>query len=62
VVDPNDPTHRHLIEKRIEKEDYEGQNLWRDMVEAEEKRLAEQKQSRDAILQAEKKQSAAPTS
>jgi len=29
VVDPNDPEHKHLIEKRIEKEDYEGQNLWK---------------------------------
>lgn len=67
VLDPNDPTHQHLIEKRVEKEDYEGQNLWKgefwipcsplfvecpdadsvaDMVEAEEKRLAEQKKLR----------------
>jgi hypothetical protein len=29
VVDPNDPTHKHMIEKKIEKEDYEGQNLWK---------------------------------
>lgn len=29
VLDPNDPTHQHLIEKRVEKEDYEGQNLWK---------------------------------
>jgi len=29
VVDPNDPEHKHLIEKRVEKEDYEGQNLWK---------------------------------
>lgn len=28
VIDPNDPEHKHLIEKRIQKEDYEGQNLW----------------------------------
>lgn len=28
VVDPNDPEHKHLIEKKIKKEDYEGQNLW----------------------------------
>ncbi|KAK1830007.1 hypothetical protein QBC39DRAFT_373191 [Podospora conica] len=47
VLDPDDPTHQHLIEKRIEKEDYEGQNLWKDMVEAEEKRLAEQKKLRE---------------
>lgn len=29
VVDPNDPTHQHLIEKKIHKEDYEGQDLWK---------------------------------
>jgi hypothetical protein len=29
VVDPNDPTHQHMIEKKVEKEDYQGQNLWR---------------------------------
>ncbi|KAI3322721.1 mitochondrial hypoxia responsive domain-containing protein [Xylariaceae sp. AK1471] len=40
VVDPNDPEHKKLIEKRIHKEEYEGQDLWRDMVEAEERRLA----------------------
>lgn len=43
VVDPNDPTHQHLIEKKVKKEDYEGQNLWQDMVAAEEKRLAHKK-------------------
>lgn len=29
VLDPNDPTHKHLIEKRIHKEEYEGQDLWK---------------------------------
>ncbi|KAI1119208.1 hypothetical protein F5Y14DRAFT_125579 [Nemania sp. NC0429] len=43
VVDPNDPEHKHLIEKRIHKEEYEGQDLWRDMVAAEERRLAARK-------------------
>ncbi|KAK3694848.1 hypothetical protein B0T22DRAFT_84229 [Podospora appendiculata] len=43
VVDPDDPTHKHLIEKRVQKEEYEGQNLWKDMVEAEERRLDEKK-------------------
>ena len=28
VLDPNDPEHKHLIEKRIHKEEYEGQDLW----------------------------------
>jgi hypothetical protein len=31
VVDPDDPTHQHMIEKRIHKEDYEGQDLWKGM-------------------------------
>lgn len=43
VVDPNDPEHKHLIEKKIHKEEYEGQDLWMDMVEAEERRLAAKK-------------------
>lgn len=29
VLDPNDPKHEHLIEKRIHKEEYEGQDLWK---------------------------------
>jgi len=40
VVDPNDPDHKRLIAQRIHKEDYEGQDLWKDMVAAEERRLA----------------------
>ncbi|KOS19545.1 Respiratory supercomplex factor 2 -like protein [Escovopsis weberi] len=43
VLDPNDPEHKHLIEKKIHKEEYEGQDLWMDMVEAEERRLAAKK-------------------
>jgi hypothetical protein len=39
VVDPDDPTHKHMIEKRVHKEEYEGQDLWKDMVAAEERRL-----------------------
>ncbi|KAH8682172.1 hypothetical protein BX600DRAFT_430060 [Xylariales sp. PMI_506] len=43
VIDPNDPEHKHLIEKRIHKEEYEGQDLWMDMVAAEERRIAARK-------------------
>ncbi|KND91237.1 Respiratory supercomplex factor 2 [Tolypocladium ophioglossoides CBS 100239] len=43
VLDPNDPEHKHLIEKKIHKEEYEGQDLWKDMVEAEERRMAAKK-------------------
>jgi len=46
VLDPNDPEHKHLIEKKIHKEDYEGQDLWMDMVATEERRLAAQKKAR----------------
>lgn len=47
VLDPADPEHKHLIEKRIHKEEYEGQDLWKDMVAAEERRLEKQKQERE---------------
>ncbi|KAK2594785.1 Replication factor C, subunit RFC4 [Conoideocrella luteorostrata] len=47
VLDPNDPEHKHLIEKKIHKEEYEGQDLWMDMVEAEERRIAAKKQASD---------------
>ncbi|KAF4988123.1 hypothetical protein FGRMN_9953 [Fusarium graminum] len=40
--DPNDPTK--IIEKKIHREEYEGQDLWKDMVAAEERRLAQKKQ------------------
>lgn len=29
VVDPNDPKHEHLVEKKVHKEEYEGQDLWK---------------------------------
>ncbi|PHH60269.1 hypothetical protein CDD81_1897 [Ophiocordyceps australis] len=45
VLDPNDPEHKHLIEKKIHKEEYEGQDLWMDMVEAEERRMQDKKAS-----------------
>ncbi|KAI0881221.1 uncharacterized protein GGS22DRAFT_172709 [Annulohypoxylon maeteangense] len=43
VIDPDDPEQKHLIEKKVHKEEYEGQDLWKDMVAAEEKRIAAQK-------------------
>lgn len=49
VLDPNDPEHKHLIEKKIHKEEYEGQDLWKDMVAAEERRLASQKKTKEAV-------------
>ncbi len=29
VVDPNDPTHQHMIEKKIHHERYAGEDQWR---------------------------------
>ncbi|KAK4129472.1 hypothetical protein N657DRAFT_677086 [Parathielavia appendiculata] len=52
VVDPNDPTHQKMIEKKIHKEEYEGQDLWKEMVAAEEKRMQEQKKQREATARA----------
>ncbi|CAI6099437.1 hypothetical protein V2G26_004121 [Clonostachys chloroleuca] len=43
VLDPSDPEHKRLIEKKIHKEEYEGQDLWKDMVAAEELRIKAKK-------------------
>lgn len=48
VVDPNDPQHKHLIEKRIHHEAYAGEDLWKDMVAAEEAKMAERSKKADA--------------
>lgn len=40
VLDPNDPEHKHMIEKKIHHESYQGEDLWRDMVAAEERKIA----------------------
>lgn len=61
ILDPNDPEHKHLIEKRIHKEEYEGQDLWMDMVEAEERRLAERTKQKKAPAAAKPAAVAAPT-
>lgn len=29
VIDPNDPEHKKLIERRIHREQYEGEDLWK---------------------------------
>ncbi|OCK95590.1 uncharacterized protein K441DRAFT_658297 [Cenococcum geophilum 1.58] len=45
VLDPNDPTHKHLIEKRIHHERYAGEDQWREMVEAEEAKMKAREQA-----------------
>ncbi|KAJ4289729.1 Replication factor C, subunit RFC4 [Kalmusia sp. IMI 367209] len=51
VLDPNDPEHKHLIEKRIHHERYAGEDQWREMVEAEERRINERKAAAKAKSQ-----------
>jgi hypothetical protein len=29
IVDPNDPEHKHLIDKKVHHERYQGEDLWR---------------------------------
>lgn len=29
VIDPDDPEHKHLIEKRVHQENYAGEDMWR---------------------------------
>ncbi|KAI5367713.1 Putative hypoxia induced protein [Septoria linicola] len=45
VLDPNDPTHKHMIEKKIHHERYAGEDQWMDMVEAEEQRIKERERA-----------------
>lgn len=47
VLDPQDPEHKRVIEKKVHKEEYEGQDLWKDMVAAEERRINERKHEHD---------------
>jgi len=60
VLDPEDPTHKHLIEKRIHHERYEGEDQWKEMVEAEEERMnarhaaVKEQEKRDAEAKAAK--------
>ena len=56
IIDPNDPTHKHVIEKQIHHEAYAGEDQWRDMVEAEEARIHDkEEQQKKHVKQAEKK-------
>ncbi|KAI4187637.1 MAG: hypothetical protein L6R41_002662 [Letrouitia leprolyta] len=49
-LDPNDPDHKRLLEKKVHHERYAGEDQWRDMVEAEE---AKEKARADAIHEQE---------
>jgi len=54
IIDPNDPEHKNIIEKKIHHERYAGEDQWREMVEAEEQRQKERKKAQEARLRAEK--------
>ncbi|KAI9802515.1 MAG: hypothetical protein M1833_001587 [Piccolia ochrophora] len=43
VMDPDDPEHKHMIEKKIHHERYAGEDLWKDMVDTEERKLNDRK-------------------
>jgi hypothetical protein len=61
ILDPNDPEHKHMIEKRIHHEAYAGEDLWRDMVETEERKIAARKSAAQKQEAADKaKSSPAP--
>ncbi|KAI4212976.1 MAG: hypothetical protein LQ351_004320 [Letrouitia transgressa] len=50
ILDPNDPEHKHMITKQIPPERTKGEDQWRDMVEAEERR---EKQMDDSVHEQE---------
>ncbi|CAD6589082.1 MAG: hypothetical protein ASARMPREDX12_003584 [Alectoria sarmentosa] len=52
IVDPDDPTHKHIIDKKIHHERYAGEDQWRDMVEVEERKIKE----REAAAHEQEKQ------
>jgi len=57
ILDPNDPEHKHMIEKKIHHEAYEGEDLWRDMVATEERKInARKTAAKDAAAKKSKGQ------
>lgn len=48
VLDPEDPQHKKLIEKKIHHELYAGEDLWKDMVEAEERKISARQEAEKA--------------
>lgn len=45
VLDESDPSHQRMVEKKIHHERYQGEDQWRDMVEAEEQRIKEREEA-----------------
>ena len=55
ILDPNDPTHKHVIEKKIHHERYAGEDQWSDMIQAEEERIREREEARKAHEERDRK-------
>lgn len=56
IIDPNDPEHKKVIEKKIHHEAFAGEDQWRDMVEAEEQRIHDREEKhKQHVKEAEKK-------
>lgn len=41
VLDPDDPEHKRMVEKRVHHEAYQGEDQWMDMLEAQEQKMKE---------------------
>jgi len=54
VVDPSDPLHQRLIEKRIHHERYEGEDQWMEVIAAEERKMKERAAEHEKEVQAVK--------
>jgi len=50
VLDPNDPLHKRLIEKKIHHERYEGEDQWMDVIAGEEQRVKDRHAQHEAEL------------
>ena len=59
VLDPNDPEHKHLIEKRVHHERYQGEDQWMDMVATDERRMKREQEEKDRKGKMAKKDKAA---
>lgn len=54
VPDPTDPTGKRMVEKKVHHEQYEGQDLWMDMVKGEEERIKKRKEEAARALEGQK--------
>lgn len=59
IIDPDDPEHKRVLEKRVHRESYEGEDLWRDMVENEERKMRERRKQVDQMEAEDRRQKSA---